>query len=71
MNIPGYTYIQHNINLRAWGTECQFTVEKPDGSHINDIVLIPNSQISEEDLAVLIGDRLALVDIPMSEEEVE
>lgn len=59
MEIAGYTYIAHKIIPRPWGVECRFTMAKPDGSHINDIVMVPNVNISNADLTVKVAAFLA------------
>lgn len=63
MKIEGYEYIQHNLTPRPWGPECQFTVAKPDGSHINEVISIPDLKIEEEELAKLILERVKLIDV--------
>ena len=64
MEIRGYQYIAHKIIPRPWGIECRFTVDK-DGRHINDIVMLKDGKESVEEIAELIGKRLALVDRPV------
>jgi hypothetical protein len=62
MEIEGYKYIQHNIITRPWGIECQFTVVKIDGTHINDIVMVKSEKADEKEIASLITQRLIEVD---------
>ncbi len=65
MEIDGYKYIQHKLKLRVWRVECQFTVAKTDGSHINDVISIPDLKIDEKSLATLILERLKIIDHPI------
>jgi hypothetical protein len=64
MNIEGYTYIAHKLIQRPWGPECRFTVARPDGSHINEVIGISGLDISEADLPALIKTRCELIDAP-------
>lgn len=60
--IPGYTYIQHKLKLRPWGPECQFTVARPDGTHINEVIAVPSTKIEEKELEGLISSALVRID---------
>ncbi len=62
MKITGYKYIQHKIKPRPWGPECQFTVARPDGTHINEVIPIPSIDASESVLAERIQARLAMLE---------
>jgi len=68
MDIIGYTYIQHNIVVRPWGIECQYTVSRADGTHINDVVMVSGKKADENELVNLIS--LRLVEIDHADEEV-
>lgn len=59
MKLTGYTYIQHKIKQRPWGLECQFTVARADGSHINEVIGLPDDKA---DLVPLIQARCEMVD---------
>ena len=58
MEIPGYTYLTHKIIPRPWGIECRFTMARADGTHINDIVMVPSADISDSDLTALVAAYL-------------
>ena len=64
MKIEGYQYITHKIIPRPWGIECRFTVARPDGTHINEIVMLNDGKEDEAQLAFLIFEKLKRVDIP-------
>lgn len=57
--IPNYTYITHKLIPRPWGPECRFTVARPDGTHINEVVSIKTMQINDTDLVAIISNLLA------------
>ena len=59
MEIEGYTYITHKLIDRPWYPECRYTFAKADGSHINEVIRIPDMGISNEDLKALVFARLA------------
>lgn len=61
--IDGYKYITHKLINRPWGPECRYTVAKADGSHINDVVVIPSMKIEEKELTEIVAARLAMIDI--------
>ena len=65
MELKSYKYIQHHLEPRPWGVECQFTVEKEDGSLIDDLVMIPSIKTKDEEIAPLILTRLLAIDRPV------
>lgn len=62
LSIPEYQYIQHNITIREWGIECQFTVINKYGFTIDDIVIIDRVDIDDGLLSDTILNRLVLSD---------
>lgn len=62
--IPDYKYIQHKLKPRPWGPEVQFTVARSDGSHINEVIPIPDLKIEDKALAELIVNALKRIDVP-------
>jgi hypothetical protein len=63
MDIPGYKWITGKKIDRPWGPEYRYTVETPDGQHINSIVLLPN-KIDDIIIATLVIAQLAQIDVP-------
>jgi hypothetical protein len=63
MKIIGYELIGYKLIERLWGPECRYTVARLDGSHINDVISIPNIKIPEGDLAKLVQARLLALDV--------
>jgi hypothetical protein len=61
LEIEGYTYVAHKLINRPWGPECRFTVARPDGSHINEVIPISSMSIADNDLVDLIVTRLARI----------
>lgn len=64
MQIPGYTYITHKLVQRLWGAECRYTVARPDGTHINDVVAISSMKLDEAEIEKIVIARLLVVDVP-------
>jgi hypothetical protein len=53
----------HKLIDRPWGPECRFTVARmPDGSHINEVIRIPDMKIEEAELVKLISVALVQID---------
>jgi len=65
MKIEGYQYIIHKIIPRPWGIECRFTVARPDGTHINEIVMLNDGLEDEAQIASLIVGKLKVIDVPL------
>jgi len=65
MKIEGYQYITHKIIPRPWGIECRFTVARPDGTHINEIVMLNDGLEDEAQIASLIVGKLKVIDVPL------
>ena len=65
MKIEGYQYITHKIIPRPWGIECRFTVARPDGTHINEIVMLNDGLEDEAQIASLIIGKLKVIDVPL------
>ena len=65
MKIEGYQYIIHKIIPRPWGIECRFTVARPDGTHINEIVMLNDGLEDEAQIASLIIGKLKVIDVPL------
>ena len=65
MKIEGYLYIIHKIIPRPWGIECRFTVARPDGTHINEIVMLNDGLEDEAQIASLIVGKLKVIDVPL------
>ena len=65
MKIEGYQYIIHKIIPRPWGIECRFTVARPDGTHINEIVMLNDGLEDEAQIASLIVSKLKVIDVPL------
>ena len=65
MKIEGYQYIIHKIIPRPWGIECRFTVARPDGTHINEIVMLNDGLEDEAQIASLIIGKLKIIDVPL------
>ena len=65
MKIEGYQYIIHKIIPRPWGIECRFTVARPDGTHINEIVMLNDGLEDEAQIASLIIGKLKVIDAPL------
>jgi len=65
MKIEGYQYIIHKIIPRPWGIECRFTVARPDGTHINEIVMLNDGLEDEAQIASLIVGKLEVIDAPL------
>ena len=65
MKIEGYQYIIHKIIPRLWGIECRFTVARPDGTHINEIVMLNDGLEDEAQIASLIVSKLKIIDVPL------
>ena len=65
MKIEGYQYITHKIIPRPWGIECRFTVARPDGTHINEIVMLSDGLEDEAQIASLIVGKLKVIDVPL------
>ena len=63
LDIEGYTYITHKLINRPWGPEVRFTVAKPDGTHINEVLPIPSEKITDEELTKIIIDALKKIDV--------
>jgi len=71
ISIIGYKYIQHNLKIRAWGYECQFTfISESDGRIFDDVISVPSLKIGETDLEVLIEKRLLLISKPLPPPEI-
>lgn len=72
LTIPDYTYIAHKLINRPWGPECRFTVARPDGSHINEVIPIKSMKIEEKELVEHITARLKQIEasiVAMAAEE--
>ena len=65
MKIEGYQCITHKIIPRPWGIECRFTVARPDGTHINEIVMLNDGLEDEVQIASLIVGKLKVIDVPL------
>ena len=65
MKIEGYQYIIHKIIPRPWGIECRFTVARPNGTHINEIVMLNDGLEDEAQIASLIVSKLKVIDVPL------
>ena len=65
MKIEGYQYIIHKIIPRPWGIECRFTVARPDGTYINEIVMLSDGLEDEAQIASLIVGKLKVIDVPL------
>ena len=65
MKIEGYQYIIHKIIPRPWGIECRFTVARPDGTHINEIVMLNDGLEDKAQIASLIVGKLKVIDVPL------
>jgi hypothetical protein len=63
LEIEGYTYITHKLINRPWGPECRYTVARPDGTHINDVVPVSSMKIEEMELVTVIVERLKGIDV--------
>lgn len=64
MDLKNYTLVAYKLIQRPWGPECRYTVARLNGSHINEVISIPNLKIDEMSLATLILESLKRVDIP-------
>ena len=64
MEIKDYEWITGKMVSRPWGIEYRYTVKKSDGTHINDIVMLPyGTKTSEKDIVVLITEKLKQIDV--------
>jgi len=46
MKLTGYELVGYKLINRPWGSECRYTVARPDQSHINNVIEIPDMKIS-------------------------
>lgn len=64
MDIKNYIWITGKIIPRLWGTEYRYTVARPNGGYINDIVILPDGVKTAEDvIAALITEKLKQIDV--------
>jgi hypothetical protein len=61
MNIAGYIYVTHKLINRPWGPECRFTVRRPDGTLIDDVVNISSMDISNANLVDVVTNHLSIL----------
>lgn len=63
MDIKNYTWITGKQILRPWGYEYRYTVQNKDGKLFDSIVKLPSGELADEQIAVLIVNQLAKIDI--------
>lgn len=64
MKIIGYNWITGKMVPRPWGIEYRYTVAKPDGDHINDVVMLPDGEKTDEKIIIsIITEKLKQIDV--------
>jgi len=63
MEIKGYEWVTGKVVERPWGVEYRYTVINKGGRYFDDIVILPDKETKEEEITLLIAEKLAKIDV--------